>query len=73
LLGLNRSSFYYEATPESQENLRLMDLIDRQYTDRPFYGSRRVVAWLNLDKGEQVNRKRVQRLMRVMGLEAIHP
>ena len=50
-----------------------MDLIDRQYTDRPFYGSRRVVAWLNLDKGEQVNRKRVQRLMRLMGLEAIHP
>ena len=50
-----------------------MALIDRQYTDRPFYGSRRMVAWLNLDMGEQVNRKRVQRLMRVMGLEAIHP
>jgi len=73
LLGLSRSSLYYEATPESQENLRLMALIDRQYTERPFYGSRRVVKWLNLDMGEQVNRKRVQRLMRLMGLEAIHP
>ena len=73
MLGLSRSSLYYEAAPESQENLRLMNLIDRQYTECPFYGSRRVVAWLNLDKGEQVNRKRVQRLMRLMGLEAIHP
>ncbi len=43
-----------------------MGLIDRQYTDRPFYGSRRVAAWLNLDRGEQVNRKRVQRLMRLI-------
>ena len=68
MLGLNHSSLYYEATPESQENLRLMALIDRQYTDRPFYGSRRGVAWLNRDMGEQVNRKRVQRLMRLMGL-----
>jgi putative transposase len=73
LLGLSRSSFYYEATPESQENLRLMALIDRRYTELPFYGSRRVVEWLNLDMGEQVNRKRVRRLMRLMGLEAIHP
>ena len=73
MLGLSRSSFYYEAIPESLENLRLMNLIDRQYTDRPFYGSRRMVAWLNLDMGELVNRKRVQRLMRLMGLEAIHP
>jgi putative transposase len=73
LLGLNRSSLYYDAAPESQENLRLMDLIDRQYTDRPFYGSRRVAEWLNLDMGEHVNRKRVRRLMRLMGLEAIHP
>jgi putative transposase len=73
LLGLSRSSYYYEAAPESGENLRLMALIDRQYTECPFYGSRRVTAWLNLDKGEGVNRKRVRRLMRLMGLEAIHP
>lgn len=73
MLGLSRSSFYYEAIPESLENLRLMNLIDRQYTDCPFYGSRRMVAWLNLDMGELVNRKRVQRLMRLMDLEAIYP
>ena len=73
LLGLGRSSYYYEAAPESPENLRLMGLIDRQYTDHPFYGSRRMATWLKLDKGEEVNRKRVQRLMRVMGLEAIYP
>ena len=55
LLGLSRSSYYYEAAPESPENLRLMGLIDRQYTEYPFYGTRRMVAWLNLDKGEEVN------------------
>jgi putative transposase len=58
---------------ESEENLRLMGLIDREYTEHPFYGSRRMTAWLNQDKGEAVNRKRVQRLMRRMGLEAIYP
>lgn len=73
LLGLGRSSYYYEAVPESAENLRLMGLIDRQYTDYPFYGTRRMATWLNLDMGEEVNRKRVQRLMRLMGLEAIYP
>jgi len=50
-----------------------MGLIDRRYTECPFYGSRRVTAWLNLDEREGVNRKRVRRLMRLMGLEAIHP
>src|SRR5262245_774655 len=49
-----------------------MALIDRQYTDCPFYGSRRMTAWL-VQQGEEVNRKRVQRLMRRMGLEAIYP
>jgi putative transposase len=73
LLDLSRSTFYYEAVPESAENLRLMELIDRQYTQCPFYGSRRMTAWLNEDKAEEVNRKRVRRLMRLMGLEAIHP
>ena len=56
----------------SAEDLRLMRLIDEQYTARPFYGSRRMVIWLG-QQGEDVNRKRVQRLMRVMGLEAIYP
>jgi putative transposase len=64
---------YYQPLPESEENLRLMDLIDRKYTDFPFYGSRRMVAWLTKDMGELVNRKRVQRLMRLMALEAIYP
>jgi putative transposase len=50
-----------------------MGLIDREYTEHPFYGSRRMTAWLNGDKAEKVNRKRVQRLMRLMGLEAIYP
>jgi putative transposase len=50
-----------------------MGLIDREYTDHPFLGSRRMTVWLNEDKGEKVNRKRVQRLMRLMGLEAIYP
>ncbi len=72
LLGLSRSSLYYEPAGESAEDLRLMRLIDEQYTACPFYGSRRMAAWL-VGRGEEVNRKRVQRLMRTMGLEAIYP
>ena len=72
LLGLNRSSLYYEPAGETPEDLRLMRLIDEQYTACPFYGSRRMTAWLT-QQGEPVNRKRVQRLMRLMGLEAIYP
>lgn len=71
LLGLSRSSVYYEAAPESKENLALMRLIDEQYTRRPFYESRRIAKWLQ-SKGKEVNRKRVQRLLRVMGLEAVY-
>ena len=72
LLGLSRSSLYYEPGGEAAEDLRLMRRIDEQYTARPFYGSRRMTVWLN-EQGEDVNRKRVRRLMRVMGLEAIYP
>jgi putative transposase len=72
LLGLSRSSFYYQPAGVSVEDLRLMRLIDQQYTARPFYGSRRMVVWLD-QQGEDVNRKRVQRLMRIRGLEAIYP
>ena len=72
LLGLNRSTFYYEPTGATPEDLRLMRLIDEQYTACPFYGSRRMTEWLTR-RGEEVNRKRVQRLMRTMGLEAIYP
>jgi putative transposase len=72
LLGLSRSSLYYEPARETGEDLRLMRTIDEQYTACPFYGSRRMTAWLT-NQGEEVNRKRVQRLMRVMGLEAVYP
>src|SRR3954465_15933497 len=72
LLGLSRSSLYYEPGGEAAEDLRLMRLIDEQYPARPFYGSRRMTIRLN-ERGEGVNRKRVRRLMRVMGLEAIYP
>jgi putative transposase len=72
LIGLSRSTMYYQAAPESEENLQLMRLIDEQYTRCPFYGSRRIRAWL-VEAGHEVNRKRVQRLLRIMGLEAIYP
>jgi putative transposase len=72
LLELNRSSYYHEPATETAENLRLMRWIDEQYLKTPFYGSRRMAAWLTRE-GEEVNRKRVKRLMSLMGLEAIHP
>lgn len=72
LIGLGRATYYREPTGASAENLALMRLIDEQYTACPFYGSRRITRWL-ATQGHEVNRKRVQRLLRVMGLEAIHP
>src|SRR5271154_5476934 len=72
LLGLGRSSYYYEPATESVENLALMALIDKEYTDHPFRGSRGMRSWLR-QNGHAVNRKRVQRLMRLMGLEAVYP
>lgn len=72
LLSLNRSTYYLAAAVESDENLRLMRRIDEQYLKTPFYGSRRMTAALDRD-GESVNRKRVQRLMRLMGLEGVFP
>jgi putative transposase len=72
LLGLHRSGLYYQPSAESAENLELMNLLDEQYTRRPFYGVRRMTAWLN-QQGKHVNEKRVRRLLRGMGLEAIYP
>ncbi len=72
LLGLNRASLSYQPATETAENLRLMRKIDEQYLKTPFYGSRRMTVWL-IKQGEEVNRKRVRRLMALMGLEAIHP
>lgn len=72
LLGLARSSLYLEPIGESAENLKLMRLIDEQYLKRPFFGSRRMMFWLN-QQGYSVNRKRVRRLMKLLGIEAIYP
>jgi len=72
LLGLARSSWYYQPAQESPQNERLMRLIDEQFTQTPFYGIRRMTAWLRT-QNEPVNHKRVQRLMRKMGLAAIYP
>jgi putative transposase len=72
LLGLNRSTAYYKAAEETEVNLCLMRRIDEQYLKTPTYGSRRMTVWLQRE-GFEVNRKRVQRLMRVMGIEAIYP
>jgi putative transposase len=72
LLGMHRSSYYYEPASETAENLSLMEKIDREYTAHPFLGSRRMTTWL-CREGHEVNRKRVQRLMRLMGLEAVYP
>jgi putative transposase len=71
LLGVSRSSLYYQPAPASAEDLELMALLDRQYLKTPFYGSRKMTAWLRA-QGYQVNRKRVRRLMQVMGLQAIY-
>lgn len=69
---MSRSSFYYTPAVESEYNMLLMRMIDEQYTRTPFYGILRMTAWLRI-QGHQVNHKRVQRLMRLMGLEAIYP
>jgi len=71
LLGIARSTVYYEPRVDPY-SLELMHLIDEQYTKTPFYGSRRIREILKR-KGYLVNRKRIQRLMRLMGIEAIYP
>ena len=72
LLGVNRSGLYCQPVGESEENLMLMRLIDEEYTRHPFYGSRRMAAWL-CGQGNEVNRKRAARLMKGMGIEALYP
>ena len=73
LLSLSRSSYYKHPRGERDEDTILMHAIDEIYTRLPFYGSRRISKELRRAKGIVVNRKRVQRLMRKMGLEAIYP
>ncbi len=70
LMSIARSSFYYEGKGESPLNLRLMRLIDEQFLETPFYGSRQMKRWL-YRQGYMVSRKRVRRLMRLLGLQAV--
>jgi putative transposase len=72
LIGLPRSTYYYQPIGECSLNIELMHLIDEEYTRHPYYGSRRICACLQR-QGYAVNRKRVQRLMRQMGIVAIYP
>ena len=72
MLGVNRAGLYYEPLGESEENLLLMRMLDEQYTRAPFYGSRRMMKWLET-QGFEVSRKRVSRWMGVMGIEAVYP
>lgn len=72
LAGLNRASYYYRGARETALNLELMRCIDEQYLKTPFYGRLRMTVHLQR-LGYGVNHKRVQRLMQVMGLQAIHP
>jgi putative transposase len=72
LLGLNRATAYYAPAGETEENLCLMRRLDEQYLKTPWYGSRRMAVCLG-QQGVSVNRKRVQRLMRLMGIAAIYP
>ena len=71
LLGVARSSLYYRPKEASSEDMALMQAMDRQYLATPCYGSRRMKVWLARE-GRCVSRKRVQRLMRIMGLRAIY-
>lgn len=72
LIGMNRSVWYYRPVDESEEDLLAKRLIDEQYTSTPFYGSRRMTVCLQ-KQGLDINRKRVTRLMREMGIQAIYP
>ncbi len=72
MLSLSKGALYYEPTKMSDYNVELMELIDKQYMKTPFYGSRKMVIYLSV-LGYIVNRKRVQRLMRFMNIQAIYP
>lgn len=72
LASVCKGTYYHTTTGESEENLLYMERLDKLYTAYPFYGSRRMTAVLN-QEGHSVNRKRVVRLMRLMGLEALYP
>jgi putative transposase len=72
LLGISRSTLYYKKAEIKSSDLEIMKMIDMQYTNYPFYGSRRMMKWL-VKKGHKVNRKYIRRLMRLMGIEGLAP
>jgi putative transposase len=71
LLGLHRSGLYYQPVAESEQNLAIMRLLDEQYYKTPFYGIRRLTAWIK-QLGYEINSKRVRRLMKLMGWRTIY-
>lgn len=73
LLGISRGSVYYTPRPIDSLTLTIMNKIDEVYTKRPYYGSRRIAKEVGRQLKQPVNRKRIQLLMREMGLEAIYP
>ncbi|MEA3325765.1 MAG: IS3 family transposase [Chloroflexota bacterium] len=73
LIELNRATHYWEPADESELNLKLMKMIDQEYTLAPFYGSRKVTVQLNQQLQEKLVRKRVVRIMQKIGLQAICP
>jgi putative transposase len=73
LLDIPRSSFYYKPEPVSEDDLSLMKLIDQCYLELPYYGTRRIKDWLLDERGLVVNRKRIQRLRRLMAIETLYP
>ena len=72
LIGLNRSTYYWQPALETELNMILMDLIDKEYTRAPFYGYRKMTNRLVEKHGYKINHKRVARLMQKMGLPAIY-
>lgn len=72
LLGLSRASLYYQPKPEDPETLKVLSRIDEIFTKCPFYGSRKIKAQLKRE-GWKINRKKVKRLMGILGIEAIYP
>ena len=73
LLDLYRSGYYYRPATESELNLYLMELIDKKYLDKPFMGVPTMTQWLRKDKGIMINKKRIERLYKLMNLQAIVP
>jgi putative transposase len=73
MLGISRSSLYYQPTPISEKDKQIMDLIDRIYTDCPYYGNRRIKWELNKTYGLRIGRDHARTLMNIMGLQALYP